>query len=198
VVLQVSRWDRLKDPIGFLRMFAEHLRDVQGLHAIHAGPATAAVDDDPEGGEVFRACEEVWRSFEPDVRERLHLLSIPMDDLDENARIVNALQRRADVVVQKSLKEGFGLTVAEAMWKQRAVVGSRTGGIQDQIQDGVSGRLVDDPFDLASFAESVRDLIADPDRARQLGEAGQARVRERYLAPRILGQYAELVGELCS
>lgn len=196
VVLQVSRWDRLKDPIGFIRMFADHLSDIDDLHAIYAGPDTKAVDDDPEGAEVHAACEETWRSLAPDVRDRLHLLSIPMEDLDENAEIVNALQRRADVVVQKSLQEGFGLTVAEAMWKGRPVVGSRIGGIQDQIEDGRSGRLIDDPHDVTAFADAVRDLILEPSEARRLGEAAHERVRKQYLAPRILGQYADLVTEL--
>ena len=83
----------------------------------------------------------------------MHLASIPMDDVDENAIIVNALQRHAAVVVQKSLVEGFGLTVTEAMWKGRPVVASRVGGIQDQITDGRDGLLVDDPHDLEEFAE---------------------------------------------
>src|SRR5205085_1282035 len=81
-------------------------------------------------------------------RRRVHLASLPMGDVEENAAIVNALQRHADVVVQKSLAEGFGLTVAEAMWKQRPVVASQIGGIQDQIVDGESGMLIADPRDL--------------------------------------------------
>ena len=87
---------------------------------------------------------------------RVHLVSLPMDDLDENAAMVNALQRRADIVVQKSLAEGFGLTVAEAMWKRRPVIGTRVGGIQDQIVDGVSGLLVDDPRDLRRWRSRDR------------------------------------------
>lgn len=196
IVLQVSRWDRLKDPIGFIRMFTDHLSDIDGVHAIYAGPATAAVDDDPEGAAVFAACEELWRSLRPDVQDRMHLLSIPMDDIDENARVINALQRRADVVVQKSFKEGFGLTVAEAMWKRRPVVASRVGGIQDQIDDHRTGRLIDDPYDIAAFGTAVRDLIADPEAAHAMGDAAHAAVYENYLAPRMLRQYAELVCEL--
>jgi trehalose synthase len=196
LVVQVSRWDRLKDPIGYIRMFVDHLADIEDLHAVYAGPATGAVDDDPEGAEVHAACEEVWRSLPDDIRDRVHLLSVPMDDPDENAKIINALQRRADVVVQKSLQEGFGLTVAEAMWKSRPVVGSRVGGIQDQIEDGRSGLLVDDPYDLAGFARAVRALVEDREHARGLGEAAHERVQEHYLAPRLLSQYAGLVAEL--
>ena len=93
-------------------------------------------------------CRERWRSLPEPVRSRVHLASVPMDDVDENAMIVNALQRHATMVVQKSLVEGFGLTVTEAMWKARPVIASRVGGIQDQIADGRDGLLVADPLDL--------------------------------------------------
>ena len=196
IVLQVSRWDRLKDPIGFIRMFDEHLADLPDVHLVFAGPATNGVDDDPEGADVRAACEEVWRSLAADVQDRVHLLSLPMGDVDENARIVNALQRRADVVVQKSLQEGFGLTVAEAMWKSRPVVASRVGGIQDQIEHGTSGLLVDDPYDIAACARHVRSVLEDRVCADRLGSAARCRVHDHFLAPRILTQYAELACEL--
>ena len=115
-----------------------------------------------------------------------------MEDADENAVMVNALQRRADVVVQKSLAEGFGLTVSEAMWKGRPVVASRVGGIQDQIEDGTTGALVD-PEDLRAFGERVSALLADPHEAERIGQAAQARVRDQFLGPRHLGQYVELL-----
>ena len=196
IVLQVSRWDRLKDPIGFIRMFDEHLTDLRDVHLVYAGPSTNGVGDDPEGAEVLAACEETWRSLAPDVQSRVHLLSLPMDDVDENARIVNALQRRANVVVQKSLQEGFGLTVAEAMWKSRPVVATRVGGIQDQIEHGTSGLLVDDPYDIDGFADAVRSVLEDTTCARRLGEAAHDRVHDHFLGPRILTQYAELACEL--
>ena len=106
-----------------------------------------------------------------------------MDDVEENAAIVNAIQRRADVVVQKSLAEGFGLTVAEAMWKARPVVASRVGGIQDQIVDGESGLLIDDPTDLgAAAAADRRTARRSRPRRAQIGAAARERVRE--LVPR--------------
>jgi trehalose synthase len=119
-----------------------------------------------------------------------------MDDEDENAAVVNALQRRARVVVQKSLQEGFGLTVAEAMWKARPVVASRVGGIQDQIEDHVSGVLIDDPRDLATFGAAIVQLLDQPAEAERLGAAAKARVRREFLAPRLLMQQARLVGRL--
>jgi trehalose synthase len=119
-----------------------------------------------------------------------------MDDLDENAAMVNALQRRADVVVQKSVAEGFGLTVAEAMWKQRPVVAGRVGGIQDQIVDGESGLLVDDPRDLAAVGAAIDGLLADPERAARIGRAARERVMEEFLQIRRLLEYFEHVEEL--
>jgi trehalose synthase len=107
--------------------------------------------------------------------------------------VVNALQRRAQVVVQKSLREGFGLTVAEAMWKARPVVASRVGGIQDQIEDRVSGVLIDDPGDLAAFGGAIVELLGHENDAQRLGAAAKARVRREFLAPRLLIQQAQLM-----
>ena len=104
-----------------------------------------------------------WHELPAKVRRRVHLCSLPMDDIEENAAIVNALQRHATVVVQKSLAEGFGLTVAEAMWKQRPVVASRIGGIRDQIEDGRSGRLLAEPRDLEQAGAAISELLANGD-----------------------------------
>ena len=110
--------------------------------------------------------------------------------------MVNAIQRRSDVVVQKSLAEGFGLTVAEAMWKARPMVASRVGGIQDQIEDGVSGVLIDDPTDLQGFARAVDGFISDPERAAEVGKAARQRVIEDFLGTRSLVQYMHLIEKL--
>ncbi len=194
-VVQVCRWDRLKDPLGVLRGFAESAGD-RGSHLVLAGPSVAGVADDPEGAEVLTEVHAAREGLDPGIRSRVHLASLPMEDLEENATMVNALQRRADVIVQKSLAEGFGLTVAEAMWKARPVVASRIGGIQDQIVDGESGLLIDDPRDLAQFERAVESLIEDPTRAREIGDAARERVRDRFLATRPLTQYVRLLGGL--
>ena len=123
---------------------------------------------------------------------------LPMDDVDENAYLVNALQRHAAVVVQKSLVEGFGLTVTEPMWKARPVVASGVGGIQDQIEDGVSGILLPDPTDYGSLGKHVRELLYDGERATRLGEAARDRVRDRFLGDRHLIQYVDLFEVLLS
>ncbi|MDQ2676970.1 MAG: glycosyltransferase, partial [Actinomycetota bacterium] len=146
LIAQVSRWDALKDPVGVVSGFSR-LRHGEA-HLLLAGPDVEAVSDDPEGAEVLAEVRRLREGLAKDVRDRVHLACLPMQDVEENAAIVNAIQRRADVVVQKSLAEGFGLTVAEAMWKSRPVVASRCGGIQDQIPDDHVGVLLDDPSDL--------------------------------------------------
>lgn len=121
-----------------------------------------------------------------------------MDDVEENAAIVNALQRHADVVVQKSLAEGFGLTVADAMWKQRPVVASRIGGIRDQIEDGRSGVLLSEPRDLEQAGAAITALMADSERRRQIGIAAQRRVQQQFLGPHHLGRYFEVMSRVAS
>ena len=193
VVVQVSRWDALKDPIGVIRGFAQHVAPmVPDAHLVYAGPAVESVTDDPEGGQVLSQAIAEYEAMPDEVAERVHLVALPMTDVEENAAIVNALQRRADVVVQKSLAEGFGLTVAEAMWKARPVVASRIGGIQDQILDGETGLLLDDPLDLAAYGAAVRSLLDDPARAEAMGREAKERVRHRFLGTRTLIQSIEL------
>ncbi len=192
LLAQVSRWDALKDPLGVLAAFCEYTRADEEPHLLLAGPEVTAVADDPEGAEVFAAVEAAWTELPRRIRRRVHLALLPMVDPDENAVIVNALQRRADVIAQKSLAEGFGLTVSEAMWKGRPVVASAVGGIQDQIEHGRTGFLTD-PRDLRDFGRRVSDLLEDPYAAERIGEAAQRRVRDAFLGPRHLGQYVELL-----
>jgi trehalose synthase len=178
LAVQVSRWDRLKDMHGVLTAFAESVPDA---HLALVGPDPAAIPDDVDQAHWFTTCLDAWRALSPATRERIRLVCLPMDDLDDNARLVNAVQRAADVVVQKSLAEGFGLTVAEAMWKSRAVVGSAVGGIAIQIDHGRTGLLLDDPHDLAGFAELVTDLTSGAVDGTELGERAHEDVRRRYL-----------------
>jgi len=193
LLAQVSRWDRLKDPVGVLSAFAHHTHcDGEEAHLLLAGPDVTAVADDPEGRGVFDEVQSTLSGLPSGVRDRVHLALLPMADADENAAIVNAIQRRADVVAQKSVAEGFGLTVSEAMWKGRPVVASAVGGIRDQIDHGLTGVLVE-PSDLEAFGESVSELLNDPHRADRIGEAAQMRVREMFLGPRHLGDYLDLL-----
>jgi trehalose synthase len=192
LVVQVSRWDRLKGPRGVMIGFAEHVAERTGAHLILAGPTVHAVADDPEGAETLDETEALWRKLPHAKRNRIHLACIPMVDIEENAAIVNALQRHATVVVQKSLQEGFGLTVAEAMWKARPVVASAVGGIQDQIVDGQTGVLLKDPRDLEAFGHAVVGLLEDRELASRIGVNAREHVRRHFLANRHALQYIKL------
>ena len=197
LVVQVSRWDPLKDPIGVMRGFAPIAEQgIAGAELVLAGPETSGVSDDPEAGRVLEETVSAWRELPELVRNRIHLVSLPTADVEENAIMVNALQRHAAVIVQKSLQEGFGLTVTEAMWKGRPVLASAVGGIQDQIEDGQTGALLDDPTDLDAYSERLRSLLEQPDRADELGRNAKEAVRERFLSVRHLGQYADLLQRL--
>ena len=196
IVTQVSRWDRLKDPLGVMQGFAEHVAGQSDAHLILAGPTVHSVTDDPEGQQVLDEVEQAWRKLPHFVRSRVHLACLPMSDVEENAAIVNALQRQAAVVVQKSLQEGFGLTITEAMWKARPVVASAVGGVLDQIEDGTSGFLLSDPRDLAAFGRLVLSALTDQDEAERLGRQARERVRRHFLVTRHLSQYVRLLERL--
>jgi trehalose synthase len=195
MVVQVSRWDQLKDMPGVMHGFAEYVVPGGDGYLLLVGPAVAGVTDDPEGAAVFGECLLQWRELPPEARARILLVTLPLDDPDENAAMVNALQRHASVIVQKSLAEGFGLTVAEGMWKGRPVVGSAVGGIMDQIADG-TGILLPDPRDLKAFGVAVRELLDDPAEADRMGAAAQAYIREHYVGDVHLLRYAELFGSM--
>ena len=195
LVMQVSRWDPLKDPIGVLEGFARHVVD-DDVHLVLVGPSVAGVADDPEGGEVLAEVTRRWEALPAAARERAHLVSLPMDDVDENASMVNALQRRAEILVQKSIAEGFGLTVTEAMWKGRAIVASGVGGIRDQIVDGEHGRLLEDARDLDAFGAHLRALLDDRALAARLGAAAHDRARHHYLENRHLADWVRVLESL--
>ncbi len=174
LVVQISRFDPWKDPHGVIRAFELALREVDARLVLLGNVAT----DDPEGPEIYRA-------LLAHQNERIHILSV------QDSALVNALQRRAAVVVQKSLREGFGLTVTEAMWKGAAVVGGRVGGIRHQIQDGVNGFLV---ATVEQAAQRIVQLVRDPDLRRRLGTAARETVRRRFLMSRLMEDYLDLIG----
>lgn len=195
MILQVSRWDPLKDMLGVMLGFAKMVESAPDLEAelILAGPNVHAVADDPEAPAVFEEVLAEWQKLPEAVRERVYLANLPVDDVDENAAIVNALQRHAAIVVQKSLLEGFGLTVTEAMWKGRPMVASAVGGIVEQIDDGKEGFLLDDPRDLDRFASLLLQLLRQPELREAMGRAAKERVREHFLGIRHLLDYATLL-----
>jgi len=196
LVVQVSRWDRLKDPVGVMRGFATVAANRPDVRLVLAGPSLGSIADDPDGAAVLAEVEADRALLPEEVRSRVTLASLPMEDLEENAAIVNALQRQATIVVQKSLKEGFGLTVTEAMWKGRPTIATATGGIGDQIEDGVTGVLLRNPLDLDAFATAVAELLDAPQRAAAIGAAARESVRRNFLEDRHTLQYVELLGRL--
>jgi trehalose synthase len=196
LVVQVSRWDRLKDMPGVLQGFADYVVHDRDSQLVLAGPVVSAVADDPEGAAVLEECWEAWRRLPHHARRRVALACIPMADVEENAVIVNALQRHATIVVQKSLAEGFGLTVSEAMYKRRPVIGSAIGGISDQIVDGESGVLLRDPTDLGVFAERLAELLGAPARLTTMGVLAHERVVHNFLPDTQLGRWSQLVSRV--
>jgi trehalose synthase len=195
LLIQVSRWDRLKDMAGVMRGFAEYVAPGGDGYLMLVGPAVKDVSDDPEGAAIYGECLVQWHDLKPAARARILLVTLPLDDIDENAAMVNALQRHATVIAQKSLAEGFGLTVAEGMWKGRPVIGSAVGGIIDQIAEG-TGILLPDAADLEAFGSAARLLLGDQGRVARMGQAAQAHVRENFLGDVHLLRYARLLGAL--
>jgi trehalose synthase len=173
IVLQVSRYDRLKDPVGVIRGFKLAARS----HHCQLVLVGAAVRDDPEGAEVLAEAREA-AGGDPDIHLLLMERGAP--------REVNALQRAATVVVQKSLKEGFGLTVTEAMWKARPVIGGAVGGIRRQIIQGSTGFLV---HSVEGMAYRIRQLLGNAGLARQLGQNAKRFVIENYMPTAYLKQW---------
>ncbi len=173
LVVQISRFDRWKDPQGVIEAFRIARKQVDATLVLAGNVAT----DDPEGQEIFESiclCRE----------DRIRILSV------QDSALVNALQRRAAVILQKSIREGFGLTVTEAMWKGAAVIGGNVGGIRHQIEDGVNGFLVDS---VEEAAERIVLLLKDGDQRRRLGKKARETVRSRFLMTRLMEDWMDLV-----
>ena len=194
IVTQISRWDRLKGYGPLLEAFVRLKLSVGGrgvadrqrrrlgqVRLVLAGPDPAAVADDPEALEVLAELIEAYQRLPPWLQHDVAIVSLPMGSRDENALMVNALQRCSSVVVQNSLREGFGLTVTEAMWKQCGVLGSRACGIRQQIRDGMDGRLIDDCEDSDSIAELLDDALEDVAGRTRWGRSAQRRVHDEFL-----------------
>ena len=172
IVAQISRYDRWKDPEGVIEAFKIARKEFPATLVLLGNVAT----DDPEGQDVF---ESVLKHKE----ERIHILTV------EDSALVNALQRRAAVVLQKSVREGFGLTVTEAMWKGTAVIGGRCGGIKHQIEDGINGMLASSVDEAAA---AIVKLLKDKELREKLGKAARETVQKRFLMSRELEQHLDL------
>ena len=180
-LLQVSRFDRLKDPLGVIETY----RLIQGRHPeLQLVLVGGGASDDPEGEQVLKETKERAEG-DPNI----HILVLPSD----SHRSINALQRGAKIVLQKSLKEGFGLTVAEALWKRKPVIGGNAGGIRLQIIDGETGFLVSSPQEAA---ERIEDFLQNPPLAQGCGVRGQELVKEKFLITRQLQDYLNVMTQL--
>jgi len=182
LMVQVSRFDPWKDPIGVIEAYRIVREEITDVQLVLAG---SMATDDPEGFHYWELANEA-RAGDNNV----HLLS----NIQQIGNVqINAFQRAADVVLQKSLREGFGLTVAEGLWKGRPVIGGRCGGITLQIADGETGFLVDD---VETAAKRTIDLLRDPERADAMGAAGREHVRREFLSTRELEDWLRLFNEL--
>jgi trehalose synthase len=182
LITQVARFDPWKDPFGVIAVYRMLCQDIPGLQLALVGSLAL---DDPEGGEIYNKIAEESRN-DPDIHLFTNLVGVGNVE-------VNAFQRLSQVIIQKSIREGFGLVVSEAMWKSTPVVAERTGGIPLQMADGAGGILVESPEECAT---AVRSLLRDPGLAKALAQRGRERVRQEFLLPRLLLDELRLMKEL--
>lgn len=176
ILLQVSRFDRFKDPIGVINAYKIVKKYNECILILAGSPAT----DDPEGEVILHEVKE-YAGNDPDI----HILLLPPD----NHKEINALQRMADVILQKSIKEGFGLTVSEAMWKEKPVIGGAVGGIPLQIVHGVTGFVV---YSVEGAAFRIRQFLNNPEMATRMGQNGKEYVKNNFLLTRQIRDYLSL------
>jgi trehalose synthase len=196
IVTQVSRWDRLKGlgPLlkGFVRLkewlqdpdhdwSPRHRRRVEIARLVLAGPDPASVQDDPEGQEVLEDLSTEYRGLPPEVQRDVALLTLPMNSRKENALMVNALQRCSTIIVQNSIREGFGLTATEAMWKRVPVLATRASGLRQQIRSGIDGVLTQNATDSDEVARRLDDVLKDLPKRDLLARSARRRVHEKFL-----------------
>jgi trehalose synthase len=208
IVTQVSRWDRLKGfrPLldGFVQLkrmlddtslnrSERHRRRVELARLVLAGPDPSSVQDDPEGAGVLEDLSAAYRELSPRFQQDVALLSLPMDSRKENALMVNALQRCSTIVVQNSLREGFGLTATEAMWKTMCVVASRAFGLRQQIRSGIDGVVIQDPQDPVEIARRLDDILDEGPKRDFMARNGRQRVHDEFLIFTQLCQWLRLL-----
>lgn len=178
LLLQVSRFDYFKDPLGVIQAYRLAKKFKRSIQLVLAGGGAA---DDPEGETVLKSVIQKAEN-DPDI----HVLSLPSD----SHRTINALQRAATLIVQKSLREGFGLTVTEALWKKKPVIGGNCGGIRLQVINHRTGFLVNTP---EGAAERIRYLLQSPHLIQEMGEEGHRFVYDNFLSTRHLRDYLTLI-----
>ncbi len=183
LITQISRFDKWKDPEGVIDVF-KLVKEKIDCRLVLCGNIAA---DDPEGPGIY---ERIARETKHLVERRDVILV--REPWSSNFIFINALQRISSVIIQKSIREGFGLTVTEAMWKERPVVASDVGGVPLQIKDGENGFLVE-PYDTKGFAERIIKVLQNPDLAEEMGKNGKEIVRKNFLITRLLSDYLDLL-----
>ncbi|MBN2324649.1 MAG: glycosyltransferase [Spirochaetes bacterium] len=183
IITQVSRFDKWKDPLGVLEVYKRVKKQVDCRLVLCGSMAT----DDPEGLLIY---EKVLQKANDLVDSKDVILTTV-----ENNILVNVLQRASSVIIQKSTREGFGLTVTEALWKSKPVVASNVGGIPLQIEDGKSGYLLE-PRDIGGFADKILYLLDNPEHSKKIGDRGREMVRKNFLITRQVCNYVELLNDI--
>lgn len=211
IVTQVSRWDRLKGFGPLLEAFellkerkparsrrARHQLHIDHARLVFAGPDPEGVQDDPEAQETLAELCSRWCGMPPNLQHEIAILKLPMTSVKENALMVNALQRCSTIVAQNSIREGFGLTVAEAMWKALPVMGGAAAGIRAQVVDGVTGRLVDDPENIEAIADTLDAMFMDDKEREVWGRNARDRVSREFLIFGEVRRWLQLLADVAS
>jgi trehalose synthase len=212
IVTQISRWDRLKGWLPLMRGFVElkerlyttyrsrpalHRRRLGQARLVLAGPDPVSVSDDPEGLEVIEELRAAYVELDDEFKHDIAIIALPMQDPDENALMVNALQRSSTIVVQNSLREGFGLTITEAMWKRIPVLSnSRAVGPRQQITHACDGWLIEDPDSPTQIADGLDYLLNESGERAALARTAQRRAHDQFMIFSQLRQWLALLDEL--
>lgn len=208
IILQISRWDHLKGFIplmeGFLHMKrkakASHYRGLQDLTRkmiresvlVLAGPEIGTVADDPEPAIVIEEIKRFYQRLDPKEQQQIYIFQMPMTSRKENALITNALQRTAEVIVQNSIREGFGLTVTEALWKEVPVLATGVGGIRLQVKDNETGVTIKDPLNEQEVCNKLLYLLTHKRERMSMARRGWLHTIENYLMPVLLRRYLDI------
>jgi trehalose synthase len=209
IITQVSRWDRLKGWLPLMEGFISlkqtlgdgaeledrNRRSLELVRLVLAGPEPASIEDDPEAQEVVAEISAAYLALDPDLQDAIAIISLPMASEKENALLVNALQRCSDIVAQNSLREGFGLTATEAMWKHVAVMASSAAGLRQQLRPGLDGCLISDPEDRDEIARTLGELVRDQVLRGALGRSAQQRVHDEFLVFAQVRRWFEVIAQ---
>jgi trehalose synthase len=216
IVTQISRWDRLKGFLPLMEGFnhlkqhidlnhngsARHKRRLELVRLVLAGPDPTFIKDDPEGQEVLEELKQYYLSLSYGIQQDIAILLLPMSSRKENELIVNSLQRSSTIIVQNSLREGFGLTATEAMWKLVPFIGSMACGLRQQVRNRVDGLLITNPEDKIEIAEGLNQILSDVKKRQVWAYNARRRVRDHFLVfnqlCRWLNVFADCATKECS